>query len=99
MTKKEVKSIKRSKAEARKFYDKISSIYDLFIGKFEKKNRRKGLELLNVNKGDKVLEIGFGTGESILLLAEKVGKTGEVYGVDISQKMYQLTVEKVKNAG
>ena len=99
MPEEDIRPVKRDKEEAKKFYDKFSCCYDLFIGKFEEKYRNRGLEALKVEKGDKVLEIGFGTGESILLLAEKVGEEGMVYGVDISSRMFNITLDKIKKAG
>ena len=38
------------------------------------------LELLSVQKGDKVLDIGSGSGWTTALLSELVGSTGEVFG-------------------
>ena len=40
------------------------------------------LELLSVQKGDKVLDIGSGSGWTTALLSELVGSTGEVFGVE-----------------
>lgn len=44
----------------------------------------KGLEL---KAGDRVLEIGCGTGRNLSLLREAVGTEGHVYGVDLSEGM------------
>jgi hypothetical protein len=39
--------VARSKSQARKFYDRISRIYDLLSGPFERKPVEKTLELLS----------------------------------------------------
>ncbi|MFZ3386933.1 MAG: hypothetical protein WA120_07140, partial [Candidatus Hydromicrobium sp.] len=52
----------RSKEEAREAYDKISKFYDYTEGIFEKKYINMALKQLKINKGEIILEIGFGTG-------------------------------------
>jgi ubiquinone/menaquinone biosynthesis C-methylase UbiE len=88
--------VTRSKEEARASYDKISPWYDLLAGGFEKKYRDAGLQELNVKDGEVVLEIGFGTGDCVLALAQSVGDSGKVYGIDISEGMLHITREKVE---
>jgi ubiquinone/menaquinone biosynthesis C-methylase UbiE len=41
----------------------------------------------NIQRGDKILEPGCGSGRLTIELAEKVGKTGEVIACDISEEM------------
>lgn len=94
-----VSRVPRSKEEVKATYDRLSKWYDLLIDPFEKQFRRKGLQKLNVQEGEKVLEIGFGTGKCILPLACSVGDSGGVYGIDISKKMYDITKSRVKKAG
>ena len=53
-----------SKAEAKAYYDKIAGVYDLLTDRTEEPMRVAGLEKLAVASGEKVLEIGFGTGHS-----------------------------------
>jgi demethylmenaquinone methyltransferase/2-methoxy-6-polyprenyl-1,4-benzoquinol methylase len=69
------------------FYDRISSAYDVLADSGEHKARQRGLEALAVQSGEKVLEIGYGTGHSLVELAQAVGPQGKVYGVDISEGM------------
>lgn len=49
--------------------------------------------------GDRVLDIGCGTGETSLLAADAVGGTGAVFGVDISQPMLDLARNRAMMAG
>jgi demethylmenaquinone methyltransferase/2-methoxy-6-polyprenyl-1,4-benzoquinol methylase len=79
----------------RAFYNRIASAYDWLADSNEKAARERGLSLLGPQPGEKVLELGFGTGNEVLALAEKVGKAGLVAGIDISQRMLEVTQGKL----
>jgi len=96
---KEVSSVTRSKEQAKSTYDRLSRWYDLLAGSFEGKHREAGVRKLGASEGDVVLEVGFGTGHSILAIADAVGASGEVYGIDISQGMLDVTRSRVEKAG
>lgn len=49
--------------------------------------RRRAVAHLELKRGDTVLEIGCGTGNSLPYLREAVGVAGRIYGVDISPGM------------
>ena len=51
------------------------------------------LELLRVHAGDRVLEVGCGSGWLTALLSELVGASGMVYAIDIIPEMVDLTKE------
>ena len=89
----------RTKAQAKRNYDKISRFYDCFAGGFESHYRNIGLERLNIKGGESVLEIGFGTGHCLMQIANSVGKAGMVYGVEISSGMLEVTKKRLKKAG
>ena len=91
--------VRRTKAQAKASYDKMSRFYDYFAGVFEKKYRELALAQLNVQPGETVLEIGFGTGHSLLHMAESVGENGRVYGIDISPGMLAVSQRRVAAAG
>ena len=57
--------------------------------------RKAGLELLKANGGECILEIGFGTGHSLVALAKAVGPKGELFGLDLSDKMLKLAKAKL----
>lgn len=45
------------------------------------------LELLQARKGERVIDLGCGTGEITLQIAQALGPEGKVYGVDSSESM------------
>ena len=49
--------------------------------------RRKAVERLRLKPGDRVLEIGCGTGRNLRFLREAVGPAGHIFGVDLSEGM------------
>jgi ubiquinone/menaquinone biosynthesis C-methylase UbiE len=89
----------QSKAETRAFYNKISKVYDLLAEKSEEPVRQAGLETLNARPGEKVLEVGFGTGHTLVTLARAVRPTGRVYGIDLSDEMVRIARENLRAEG
>ncbi|WP_051271084.1 protein-L-isoaspartate O-methyltransferase family protein [Shimazuella kribbensis] len=55
------------------------------------------LEMLDVQEGQKVLEIGTGSGYSTALLATLVGESGKVVSIDIDPKLTKRASEKLKD--
>jgi SAM-dependent methyltransferase len=52
-----------------------------------------------VGPGEKVLEVGCGTGAATVPLAEAVGDTGEIVGIDISEPMLAGARERISQSG
>ncbi len=94
----EISRVTRSKEEAKASYDRISKWYDV-LTRSERKYGYKGLQKLSVKEGEIVLEIGFGTGHCIQSLARTVGNSGKVYGIDISQRMYDIAQARINRVG
>jgi demethylmenaquinone methyltransferase/2-methoxy-6-polyprenyl-1,4-benzoquinol methylase len=88
-----------SKEETSKYYDRIARIYDLMADRSEAPARQAGLDLLAAKPGEKVLEVGFGTGHCLAELAEAVGESGKVYGIDISPGMREQALDKLTQKG
>jgi ubiquinone/menaquinone biosynthesis C-methylase UbiE len=76
-------------------YDKISRFYNFISGSFETRYREKALNLFSAAPGESLLEIGYGTGHSLIKLAESVGDSGHVLGIDSSQSMYKISLKKI----
>lgn len=54
------------------------------------------LKELSLQKGMKVLDVGSGSGETVLAIAEKVGPTGKAVGIDFSPEGIALAREKAR---
>lgn len=54
------------------------------------------LDLARPAPGERVLDIGSGTGETSLILAEAVGEAGDVLGVDISRPMLRIAEQRAE---
>lgn len=90
--------VSRSMEAARINYNRLSRWYDLFAGS-EKRFTDLGLRLLNVRPGEQVLEIGFGTGRSLVSLAGAVGLNGKVHGLDVSEGMLRIATARLERSG
>lgn len=77
----------------------MSRYYDLVAGIFEKKYTNRALNRLSIKIGETVLEIGFGTGYSLVQIAERVGDQGKVYGIDISTGMLEVSKKRLEKTG
>jgi ubiquinone/menaquinone biosynthesis C-methylase UbiE len=95
----QIQRVFQSKAETKAFYDKISHVYDLLAEHSEGPLRRAGLDKLDAQPGENVLEIGFGTGHCLVSLAQSVGLTGKVYGLDLSERMRDVAWDNLHKVG
>jgi ubiquinone/menaquinone biosynthesis C-methylase UbiE len=89
----------QSRDQTRAFYNKISRVYDLLSERSEAPMRKAGFDLLKPRPGETILEIGFGTGHTLVALAKAVGPNGKVFGLDLSDKMARLAKEHLAQAG
>ena len=92
-------AVMRSKKDAAYRYDRMSRWYDLIAGGSEKRFTARGLGMLRAEGGETVLEIGSGTGQGMTFLAGAVGRSGRVYGVDISKGMIDISRRKLGKTG
>jgi len=94
----EISRVYRTKKEAEESYNKMSSTYDLFAGVFEAKYKERTFKYLNTKSGEEVLEIGFGTGKYLKQIAQSVGETGKVHGIDLSSGMLKVTAKRLSDS-
>jgi demethylmenaquinone methyltransferase/2-methoxy-6-polyprenyl-1,4-benzoquinol methylase/phosphoethanolamine N-methyltransferase len=78
------------------FYDTVTGL--LLLGK-ERAIREMTVELAPVKPGDKVLDVGCGTGSLTLVAKAHAGASGEVHGIDAAPEMIDVARRKATRAG
>jgi demethylmenaquinone methyltransferase / 2-methoxy-6-polyprenyl-1,4-benzoquinol methylase len=86
-----------------KMFDDIAAPYDdlnrvLSLGR-DLSWRRAALHLAGLRPGAEVVDLGCGTGDFSLAAAERVGDSGAVVGVDLSEGMLARAREKIGASG
>jgi len=62
-------------------------------------NSRMVIELANLKPGDRVLDVGCGTGGLTLTARSYAGPSGRVYGIDAAPEMIEVAKKKALRAG
>jgi demethylmenaquinone methyltransferase/2-methoxy-6-polyprenyl-1,4-benzoquinol methylase len=88
----------KSRLATRQNYDRLSRWYDSFYAS-ERLFTKAGLRLLDAQPGEKILEIGFGTGHALIELARAAGGTGSVCGIDLSPGMFAIARRRIQRTG
>jgi ubiquinone/menaquinone biosynthesis C-methylase UbiE len=86
----------QSKSETKAYYNKIAKYYDLLAEHDEQPMREHGLRMLAAQPGERILEIGCGTGHSLVEIAQSVGPDGNASGIDISEAMLERTRNEIQ---
>ena len=76
----------------------LSEYYDLMTPAEKSKFRRRQIALMDIREGEKVLDVGCGTGVLSILSKLSVGETGEVEGIDIASQMIAKARQKADRA-
>lgn len=79
-----------------KYYDKILGL--LSLGR-EKRFRSSALELVAIQPGMRILDVGCGTGSLTIAARRKMGVEGEVVGIDPSSNMIEIAQQKAEMEG
>lgn len=74
-------------------YDRMNAIISLGM---HHAWRRQALDCLDIQPGCSALDVGCGTGDLTLMLAERVGPGGQVVGLDFSPSMLQVGRDKCR---
>jgi demethylmenaquinone methyltransferase/2-methoxy-6-polyprenyl-1,4-benzoquinol methylase len=93
----QLEDVPRSKLQARRSYDRMSRFYDWMAGSSEWRLTRAGLEMLDPQPAQRILEIGAGTGRALLYLSQHVGPGGVVVGLDLSGGMLGVAQRRLHN--
>lgn len=88
--------VTRSVAQARAGYDRLAGIYDVLAGASERPFRERARALLALAPGERVLELGCGTGET---LAEFAKVTDHAIGLELSPRMLQQAKARLDALG
>jgi len=76
-------------------YEKLASIYDIVFGPTLHAGRLQALKRMAIAPGDRVLEVGVGTGINLMLYPRDC----KVTGVDLSDSMLERAHERVAKNG
>jgi len=93
---------KRTSGYYREEFNRMACMYDPAVSLIgavfggEKRLRRKILKFADIKDGDRVIDIGCGTGTSALIIAGDVGDKGEVVGIDLSDRMLDVARRKLE---
>lgn len=79
-------------------YDRVSINYDKLFPTRMRKHTLKLIDELEITEGQRVLELGCGTGFVTFEIAERIGEYGKVLGVDLSQGMLGVAQKKLKES-
>lgn len=80
-------------------YDKMSRWYDWLATPFERRYHQGAVSLLAPHPGETILDVGCGTGACLPLIAEAMGRSGKILGLDLSAGMVAKAVQRVAVAG
>ncbi len=72
-------------------YDKLAKVYDLFFGPTLHPGRLQAIQRMNIQPGERVLEVGVGTGINLSLYPTDC----QVTGIDFSSSMLEKARERV----
>ncbi len=76
-------------------YEKLASVYDLVFGPTLHPGRLQALDRMGIGPGDRILEVGVGTGINATLYPRDIQMTG----IDLSRSMLEKARERVAKAG
>src|SRR6476660_10466512 len=71
-------------------YDKLAKVYDFTFGPTLHPGRLRAIERMDIQSGERVLEVGVGTGVNLSLYPKKCSVTG----IDFSESMLEIARER-----
>jgi len=74
-------------------------VYEVVFGWLLRRTHRAIVDLAGLSAGERVLDVGCGTGSLTVALKTSVGPTGSVHGLDASPEMIDVARRKAAKAG
>jgi ubiquinone/menaquinone biosynthesis C-methylase UbiE len=79
-------------------YRRLAPVYDV-MARAAMRYRRRAVELLDLRRGDIVVDAACGTGLNFQPIIERIGGEGRLFGIDLSPDMLELARERVVAGG
>jgi phosphatidylethanolamine/phosphatidyl-N-methylethanolamine N-methyltransferase len=79
----------------RKIYDIHSAFYDATFGRLVRRRIERGIQHMNIQPGQHVLDLGIGTGASLSFYPREA----RIVGIDLSAGMLKQAVRKIEQLG
>ena len=76
-------------------YEKLASVYDFIFGPTLHPGRLTAIQRMGIKRGDRILEVGIGTGINVALYPQSC----HVTGIDLSDSMLEKARERVARLG
>ena len=83
-----------NRLERLEFFNRCASDWDKEVDEEEFSKLKKVIKIADIKRGERVLDVGCGTGIFLPLLKEAAGKKGEVVALDFSSNMLKKAKEK-----
>jgi len=80
-------------------YSRMAREYDTYVTPYHEPIARRLLELAYVKEGERILDIGCGTGIVAFEAAAAVGETGSVVGIDLAERVVRHAADKAAALG
>ena len=90
-------SSRRQEEYVAKEFDRTASSYDesRLVKSYQRRTQTLVINKMQIEKGMNILDLGCGTGSGTIDIASRLGGTGEVIGLDLSEKMIEQAKQKL----
>jgi demethylmenaquinone methyltransferase/2-methoxy-6-polyprenyl-1,4-benzoquinol methylase len=76
-------------------YSQISWLYDIFTD-HELPHHLEAIRMVEIKKGDVILEVACGTGRATVEMAKRIGERGKIYAIDLTEAMLKRAKKKIE---
>lgn len=88
--------VERTYSNVAPWYDRsFETIFNKLLRFDEEKYRTKAVYYLNLKQGDRVLDVGCGTGRNFFFIQKRIGSSGRIVGLDYTEGMLEIARRKV----